>query len=57
MSVVTHDVVLKRKARRKRRKSLASLRKLRQALARKRIEEMEDELRLKEHLYDVFADE
>lgn len=57
MSVVTHDVVVKRKARRKRRKSLASLRKLRQALARKRIEEMEDELRLKEHLYDVFADD
>jgi len=57
MSVVTHDVVLKRKTRRKRRKSLANLRKLRQALARKRIEEMEDDLRLKEHLYDVFADE
>jgi ribosomal protein L9 len=57
MSVVTHDVILKRKARRKRRKNLATLRKMRQALARKRIEEMEDDQRLKEHLYDVFVDE
>jgi hypothetical protein len=57
MSVVTHDVVLKRKTRRKRRKNLATLRKMRQALARKRIEEMEEEQRLKEHLYDVFVDE
>jgi hypothetical protein len=57
MSVVTHDVVLKRKPRKKRRKNGATLRKLRQALARKRIEEMEDDQRLKENIYDVFADE
>ncbi|MGD2136665.1 MAG: hypothetical protein PVJ66_00125 [Gammaproteobacteria bacterium] len=57
MSVVTHDVVLKRKPRKKRRKNGATMRKLRQALARKRIEEMEDDQRLKENIYDVFADE
>ena len=57
MSVVTHDSVLKRKPRKKRRKGEAALRKLRRALARKRLEEMQDEALLREQLYDVFADE
>jgi len=57
MSVVTHDEVLKRKPGRKRRKGMAALRKLRQALARKKLEEMKDEELLKQQIYDVFADE
>lgn len=57
MSVVTHDVILKDKPRRKRRKGIAALRKLRRALARKKLEEIQEDQRLKEQLYDVFADE
>lgn len=57
MSVVTHDSALKRKPRKKRRKGAAALRKLRRALARKKLEEMQDEALLREQLYDVFADE
>ena len=58
MSVATHDDVLKkRKSRRGRRKGVAALRKLRRALARKKIEEMMEDARLKEAIYDVFADE
>ena len=57
MSVVTHDVVLKRKPGKKRRKGMAALRKLRRALARKKLEEMRDDELLKEQIYDVFADE
>jgi hypothetical protein len=57
MSVVTHDVIPKEKKRRKRRKGVAALRKLRRALARKKIEEMREDARLKEDIYDVFADE
>lgn len=57
MSAVTHDVILKRKPGKKRRKGVAALRKLRRALARKKLEEMKDDELLKEQLYDVFADE
>lgn len=57
MSVVTHDVIPKAKKCRKRRKGVAALRKLRRALARKKIEEMKEDARLKEDIYDVFADE
>ena len=57
MSAVTHDVILKRKPGKKRRKGVAALRKLRQALARKKLEEMKDEELLKQQIYDVFADE
>ena len=57
MSVVTHDVVLKRKPGKKRGKGMATLRKLRRALARKKLEEMHDDELLKEQIYDVFADE
>jgi hypothetical protein len=57
MSVATHDVILKRKPRKKRGKGMAALRKLRQALARKKVEEMHEEQVLKENIYDVFADE
>lgn len=57
MSVVTHDVVLKRKPGKRRRKGMAALRKLRRALARKKLEEMQDDELLKQQLYDVFADE
>jgi hypothetical protein len=57
MSAVTEDVVLKRKPRKKRAKGMAALRKIRQALARKKLEEMREEEILKENIYDVFADE
>jgi hypothetical protein len=57
MSAVTHEVVLKRKSGKKRRKGMAALKKLRRALARKKLEEMQEDELLKEQLYDVFADE
>jgi hypothetical protein len=57
MSAVTEDVVLKRKPRKKRAKGVAALRKIRRALARKKLEEMREEEILKENIYDVFADE
>jgi hypothetical protein len=56
MSVVTHDVVLKRKPGKRRRKGMAALRKLRRALARKKLEEMRDDELLKQQIYDVFAE-
>jgi len=57
MSVVTHDAVLKRKPGKKRRKGMAALRKIRRALARKKLEEMHEDELLQEQIYDVFADE
>jgi hypothetical protein len=57
MSVVTHDEVLKRKPGKKRRKGMATLRKIRRALARKKLEEMHEDELLQEQIYDVFADE
>jgi len=57
MSAVTEDVILKRKPRKKRGKGVAALRKIRRALARKKLEEMREEKELKENIYDVFADE
>jgi hypothetical protein len=58
MSVATHDTILgKRKPRKGRRKGVAALRKLRRALARRKLEEMREEEHLQEQLYDVFADE
>jgi hypothetical protein len=36
---------------------MAALRKLRQAMARKKLEEMHEDELLKEQIYDVFADE
>jgi hypothetical protein len=58
MSVATHDTVLgKRKSRKGRRKGLAALKKLRRALARRKLEEMREEEQLQEQIYDVFADE
>ena len=57
MSAVTEDVILKRKPRKKRAKGLAALRKIRRALARKKLEEMREEKVLQENIYDVFADE
>jgi hypothetical protein len=57
MSAVTEDVVQKRKPRKKRAKGVAALRKIRRALARKKLEEMREEEILKENIYDVFADE
>jgi len=57
MSVVTHDTILgKHKPRKGRRKGLAALRKMRRALARRRLEEMREEEQLQEQIYDVFAD-
>jgi|COG998Drversion2_1049125.scaffolds.fasta_scaffold1636864_1 hypothetical protein len=57
MSAVTEDVVLKKKPRKKRAKGMAALRKIRRALARKKLEEMREEKILQENIYDVFADE
>ena len=56
MSAVTHDVVLKPRKGKKRNKGVAALRKLRRALARKKLEEMRDEELLQEQIYDVFED-
>ena len=58
MSVVTQDTVLeKRKSRKGRRKGIAALKKLRRAMARRKLEEMREEEQLQEQIYDVFADE
>ncbi len=58
MSVATHDTVLgKPKSRKGRRKGVAALRKLRRALARRKLEEMHEEEQLQEQIYDVFADD
>ncbi len=58
MSAVTQDVVPKRKnSRKKRRKGMAALKALRKALARRKLEIMQEDAILKEQLYDVFADE
>jgi hypothetical protein len=57
MSAVTEDVILKKKPRKKRAKGMAALRKIRRALARKKLEEMREEKILQENIYDVFADE
>ncbi|MDH3901002.1 MAG: hypothetical protein OEU51_08150 [Gammaproteobacteria bacterium] len=58
MSVVTQDTVLeKRKSRKGRRKGVAALKKMRRAMARRRLEEMREEEQLQEQIYDVFADE
>jgi hypothetical protein len=58
MSAVTHDVLGKKKpARKKRRKGLASLKQMRAAVARRKLEVMQEDARLQEDLYDVFADE
>jgi ribosomal protein L19E len=58
MSVATHDTALgKRKGGKGRRKGLASLKALRRALARRRLEEMREEEALKAQIYDVLADE
>ena len=56
MSAVTHDVVLKSKSGKRRRKSESALRKLRNALARRKLEEMHEDELLQEQIYDVFAD-
>ena len=56
MSAVTQDVVLKSKSGKKRRKSVSALRKIRNALARRKLEEMHEEELLQEQIYDVFAD-
>jgi hypothetical protein len=58
MSAVTQDVVPKRKRRgKKRSKGMAALKALRKALARRKLEIMQEDAILKEQLYDVFADE
>ena len=57
MAVVTQDEVLTGKPKKKRRKGMAALRKLRRAVARRKLELMRDDNLLKEQLYDVFADE
>ena len=60
MSVVTHDTVLKRKPRKKRKKrgkGEAAMRTLRRALARRTLEQMRDDELLHEQIYDVFEDD
>lgn len=57
MAVTTHDTVFKTKPRRGRSKGMAAIRKLRRALARRRLEEMREEKDLQENIYDVFADD
>ena len=57
MSAVTHDVILKRKPRKKRRKGEAALRSLRRALARRQLEQMRDDEILNQQIYDVFEDD
>jgi hypothetical protein len=58
MSATTQDAIPGKIKRRKgRRKGVAALRKLRHALARRKLEEMRDDELLKEQLYDVFNDE
>ncbi len=56
MSAVTHDVVLKPGAVKKRKKGTAALRALRRALARRKLEQIRDEELLQEQIYDVFED-
>ena len=58
MSAVTHDVIGKKKpGRKKRRKGMATLKAMRAALARRKLEVMQEDALLQEQLYDVFADE
>lgn len=57
MAVTTHDTVFQIKPRRRRSKGMAAIRKLRRALARRRLEEMQEEKVLQENIYDVFADD
>lgn len=58
MSAVTQDVIGKKKQpRKKRRKGLASLKAMRAAIARHKLELMQEDALLREQLYDVFADE
>jgi hypothetical protein len=56
MSAITQDVIDKPGSGKKRRKSARALRKLRNALARRKLEEMHEEEILKEQIYDVFED-
>jgi len=58
MSAITRDVAGSRKnTRKKRRKGMATLKALRAAMARRKLEVMQEDAQLKEQLYDVFADE
>lgn len=57
MAVTTHDTVFQAKPRRGRAKGMAAIRKLRHALARRRLEEIKEEKNLQENIYDVFADD
>jgi hypothetical protein len=58
MSAVTKDVIPKKKpGRKKRRKGMAALKALRAAIARRRVEVMQEDAWLQEQLFDVFADE
>jgi len=58
MAVVTQDDLLTKKPRKRgRKKGMATLRKMKRALARRELEMMREDEQLKEQLYDVFADE
>lgn len=57
MAVTTHDTVFETRPRKGRSKGMAAIRKLRRALARRRLEEMREEKDLQENIYDVFSDD
>jgi hypothetical protein len=58
MSAVTQDVTgSKKTVRKKRRKGMATLKAIRAAMARRKLEVMQEDAQLREQLYDVFADE
>ncbi len=59
MAVVTQDDLLTSRPRKKkgRKKGMATLRKLKRALARRELEIRREDEELKAQIYDVFADE
>lgn len=57
MAVTTHDTVFQTRPRRGRSKGMAAIRKLRRALARRRLEEIREDKDLQENIYDVLADD
>jgi hypothetical protein len=57
MSAVTQDIHPKKKGRKKRRKGMAALKALRAAIARRKVEVMQEDIWLQEQLSDVFDDE
>jgi hypothetical protein len=58
MSAVTFDAIPgNRRGKKKRRKGMAALKALRAAIARHKVEVMQEDIWLQEQLFDVFSDE